>query len=134
MLRLHVFIGFLILLALTASLAFGQEKPARECSPSYIAEIEDDLQANKDMRRWTTDYLRPACRGIQRTEELAGKYIAPYGGKWLWDKTLGDYLDPTLTSQTCRYFRKLGEQILTPEQDEKRLQSELKRCTDELKK
>lgn len=107
--------------------AVAQEK-AQECTKEYVQELDEEALANADMRRWTTDYLRPACKAVQRTEEIAGKILTPLGGKWLWDRTLGDYVDPQLSSKTCKYIRKLGEQILTPDEDAERIKKELERC------
>lgn len=112
-----------------------QKEPDKVCTRDYLRELDDDLQANKDMRRWTTDYLRPACRAIRRTEDISGKVFKMFGVDKLWDATAGKYIsiDPQLTSQTCKYVRKLGEKLLTPEEDETKLQREIARCTAELK-
>jgi len=118
-------IGLLAFFAMYPALA--QDAP-KQCTKEYLKELEDDLLANIDVRKWTTDYLRPACRGLQRAEDLTGKHVGPYGGKWLWDKTFGKVIDPDVLSRSCKYLRKVGERLLTPEEDEARIRKEIDRC------
>ena len=115
---------FAIVLALSST-AHAEE---HQCTPEYVGQLRDDLLANEDVRKWTTNYLRPLCRAVNRGEDLSGKVLEKIGAKWLWEKTVGDTIDPKSLSRACRYIRSMGEELLTPEEDEKRIRSEIERC------
>lgn len=120
-----------VLLLLCASAAHA-EKPEVQCTREYVRELEHDLEANTEVRKKFIGPLRAACKVIDKGEGVVGDVLKWFGIDEFAKKIILE-MDPKVLSNTCRYIRKRGQDILSPDKEEERIKAELVRCQGQKK-